>query len=527
MTPTYFRFTFSFLFPLLLLLACSGGGNGNGSNSSDGLPPSIPTGSASGAAVDGLIRDGTVTAYSFSGGIKGASLGQTATNANTGAYRLSLQVESQPILLEVTGGYYIEEASGVRVSLQTGQYMNALVNYNTGATITVAITPWTHVASGLAQYQIANGVDINTAITNANNRITQLLGVNILNVIPADVTDVTAASATLSPELQYGFMSAAISQWTYKHAPAGQGHAINAYTSISFIQKMFADVLAEGLLDGNGAAPLSFHTTPLSPTIYRHDLAVDMLAFAADQARNMVGITREQLLPAARAYAASTDDIFGSAAPISIDTPTVNIVSPTANMWVKGTITITGSVHDDAGLTTDVFAVDDTPFASLTTNLTAPSTLLNTTTLNDGSHTLSLTATNVVGMSAVATASFRVDNTGPGPLGTTTISRGPPYSGIAYYCNLSGFASDNGVGLDTADVYLWSAASSSGQTYPATISTNSWFVSIPAELQSPVTATIYLHDSLGNTTAVPFGSFYFVTGSARNGWRHCTTSSWQ
>ena len=92
------------LFSLAFLTACGGGGGG-GSTGPTGS--TIPVGSVSGTAFDGLILNGTVSVYDFSTGAKGALLGQATTDGN-GLYALSLQVESRPVLVEITGGYYVE-----------------------------------------------------------------------------------------------------------------------------------------------------------------------------------------------------------------------------------------------------------------------------------------------------------------------------------------------------------------------------------------------------------------------------------
>ena len=106
---------FSFAF-----LAACGGGAGNESSGSSPTGSTIPVGVVSGTSFDGLIIGGTVSVYDFTTGAKGALLGQTTSDGN-GLYSLSLQVESRPVLVEITGGYYVEEAgvpgSSTQVSL--------------------------------------------------------------------------------------------------------------------------------------------------------------------------------------------------------------------------------------------------------------------------------------------------------------------------------------------------------------------------------------------------------------------------
>jgi hypothetical protein len=115
-------------------------------------PVVIPTGSVSGKAFDGLISNGTVSIYDFTTGAKGNVLG-TATTDNAGLYSISLQITSRPVLIEITGGYYTEEATGTNVQLSAKQPVNkltALINYTQGTPIQTAVTTYSHMAAGLA-----------------------------------------------------------------------------------------------------------------------------------------------------------------------------------------------------------------------------------------------------------------------------------------------------------------------------------------------------------------------------------------
>ena len=277
------------LISLVFLTACGGGGGSGGGSGSTGS--TIPVGSVSGISFDGLIINGTVSVYDFTTGAKGALLGQTTSDGTSGLYSLSLQVESRPVLLEITGGYYVEEA-GPSVQHRSRsvqmQKLTALANYTTGTPLKVAVTTYTHLAAGLAAFEISKGTAVSTAINDANNRASSLAGVNILTTTPKEITDVSNASATLTPELKYGFLAGAISMWTYNNAPSAAVAHLPPYTSIDFAQLLYQDISADGLLDGIGldstgaAAPLSFGTTPLGVDVYRLGLGVAMVQMARD-----------------------------------------------------------------------------------------------------------------------------------------------------------------------------------------------------------------------------------------------------
>jgi hypothetical protein len=73
------------------------------------MPPPVPFGSVSGTTFDALVVGGTVSVYDFTMGAKGNLLGQATSDAK-GIYSVPVQAETRPILVEMTGGYYIEEA---------------------------------------------------------------------------------------------------------------------------------------------------------------------------------------------------------------------------------------------------------------------------------------------------------------------------------------------------------------------------------------------------------------------------------
>ncbi|MGD8940242.1 MAG: hypothetical protein PVJ72_12735, partial [Gammaproteobacteria bacterium] len=141
------------------------------------LPPERPVGYVSGYAIDSAISNATVSIYSFANGKRGERLGVGLTNA-VGAFSVTLQAESQLVMVEVTGGSYVEEASGVEVSLADGQKLRSLVQYENGQLVNTNVTPLTHMATALAEYKIANGAGAAQAANEAFDVIDQFFQVN-------------------------------------------------------------------------------------------------------------------------------------------------------------------------------------------------------------------------------------------------------------------------------------------------------------------------------------------------------------
>lgn len=438
------------LISLVFLTACGGGG-GNSS-----APPPVPFGSVSGTAFDGLILNGTVSIYDFSTGAKGALLGQATTDSSSGLYSLSLQIESRPILIEITGGYYVEEAgvsgASTQVSLGSNHQLTALANYTTGTALKVAATTYTHLAAGLAAYNISKGTAVADAINSANTRASSLAGINIITTTPRQITDVGNASATLTPELKYGFLAGAISMWTLNNTPNTAIARTQPYTSIDFAQLLYQDISADGLLDGIGldstgaAAPLSFGTTPMGVGVYRIGIGVGLVQMAGN-ANNKTGIDGAKILPFAQAYIANTDAMFNGVAPIAFVPAAVVISSPATGAWVRKSINVASTASSPFGIKTVELLVDGGSVAT-SANLAAQSFPIVTTAYAAGAHTIDVRATDLGGFVTTASIQLNIDNIAP----TATGSYYYYGSGASFSRNNNGAASDSHSGAVSATI---------------------------------------------------------------------------
>jgi len=180
------------------LAACSSG-------SSSGGGVTYTPGSVGGVAALGLVNGGTVTAYKIVSGEKGASLG-TATTDEDGNYSINIGSYSGAVLLEITGGTYIDEATGNEVEF-IGT-LRAAVSAASGD-VSVAVTPLTELAVRKAE----PGSDGLTPekIEAANEMISQILGADIIEIQPVDACDPDSADAD-DDQVEYGLLLAAIAQ---------------------------------------------------------------------------------------------------------------------------------------------------------------------------------------------------------------------------------------------------------------------------------------------------------------------------
>ena len=103
---------------LALSLAACGGGGGGGSGGGTTPPPPV-TGTVSGTAVKGPVSGGTMTAYALSNGAMGAKIASATTGAD-GSFSLSMGSYAGPVMLQMTGGTYTDEATGANMPMMAG-----------------------------------------------------------------------------------------------------------------------------------------------------------------------------------------------------------------------------------------------------------------------------------------------------------------------------------------------------------------------------------------------------------------------
>ena len=179
-----------------IVAACGGGGGGGGSSSGT-------TTTISGSAIKGPVDGATVTVKNAA---TGAVLGTTTTSA-TGAYTLDVPFRGD-VVVEVTGGNYDDEATGVSTALSAP--MRVVLNAN-GGSVTGVVTPLTTLAYtyafGTTGTPTATG--FNTVATNLATQL-QIPGVNIATTVPVvtgTVNDYGRLLAGISKYLQLNSVS--------------------------------------------------------------------------------------------------------------------------------------------------------------------------------------------------------------------------------------------------------------------------------------------------------------------------------
>lgn len=412
------------------------------------VPPQRPAGAITGAAVDGVILDGDVGVYSFDAGTRGARLGGGKTDSD-GRYGIDIVAPSGPVLIEVTGGTYIEEASGKNVTLQDGQVLRSVAMYESGQPLQVTISPLTHVAAALAEYRVARGTTVATAVNDAIADVSAAFGVNVRDVLPNVITDARNVTTQMSDGHFYGFVLAGLSDWTRVASERNNVEAHTTYTSMAFAQTMYQDIRADGALDGRGVdrngnpISLAVGSVPLDADIYRVSLAQHMMAMAASD-QNRTGLDGDALRDRALRLAQDDSGVFGGEPSGFGDGtgPVVTGVDPEGQFY-SGVFTFRVRVE---GVVTRVdFDIDGAALGQAA-DPSQPEIRIDSRGYADGEHTIGVTASDGLGNDTRGEFLIRIDNTRPFVNVTS-----PLVTSEAEY-QMTGAAQDNGAGIASITV---------------------------------------------------------------------------
>lgn len=195
------------LVPVIILLlvvglAACGGGGGDEVGQKEEEPASTMV--IEGMASKGPIDAGNVSVCQLEeDGTKGKLLGSAVTTPD-GSYSVDIGSSSGSILVEVTGGKYVDEATGTTVSLGSQTLRAVLPSAREGSSITV--TPLTELAVLLAGSLTKENID------SANTKISSVIGFDITGTKPRDVCSAENCSDAAQAEIDYGLVLASISQ---------------------------------------------------------------------------------------------------------------------------------------------------------------------------------------------------------------------------------------------------------------------------------------------------------------------------
>jgi len=262
-----------------LLFGCGGGG-GNGTT------PATSGGIISGTAVKGPVDGGTVTAYAVTNGTMGAQLASGTTDSQ-GNFQISIGAYSGPVMLQMSGGAYVDEATGVTMTMPPGDVMTAVIPpVTSNETVNnIQITPLTSMAQAMAN-NMADGMT-GTNIAAANTSVGTYFMVNdILHTEPMNPL-VSGSSGTATQDMKnYGMAIAAMSQ---------SSKDMGMTFSSGMVMAMMSDA-SDGVMNGMmGSTPITMGgmmagSSMMTTTAGTSGLATEMATFITSS-MNKSGVT--------------------------------------------------------------------------------------------------------------------------------------------------------------------------------------------------------------------------------------------
>lgn len=223
----------------ILLTACGGGGGGL--TLSD--VGSGGTGFISGNVTAGPVSGANVVAYAVMAGQMGAQIGNVTTD-NSGNFNMNVGAYAGSVMLQVNGGSYTDEATGLVMPLAAGDVMTAMMpaiaagSNNAG----IQITPLTAMAQAMARHMSGGMTDTN--IVAANLAIGNQFSVSdVLHIKPMNPL-VSGSGASASQDAQnYGMTLAAMSKYA---------QTLGLSSSSSIVTAMMNDA-SDGVFDGKAS----------------------------------------------------------------------------------------------------------------------------------------------------------------------------------------------------------------------------------------------------------------------------------
>ncbi len=248
------------------------------------------TGTISGSAAKGPVNGGTVTAYGVNAnGSRGAQIGTATTDAQ-GNFSMTVGNYSGAVMLQLSGGNYMDEATGQSMNMYQNTVMTALIPTMTaGGTIgNIEITPVTSMAQTWAQDMTGGMTQAN--IASANSAMGQFFNIgDILTTHPMDPLVQGSGAGATQDQRNYGMTLAAMSQEAYELAmPYSSG----------IVTSMMGDA-SDGTMDGMmGGSQISMGGMGgmmggimMQSTAGTSDLANAMTTFINNTMYNKSGLT--------------------------------------------------------------------------------------------------------------------------------------------------------------------------------------------------------------------------------------------
>ncbi len=269
---------------LALLAGCGGGGESITSNQP-------VNGTISGTAVKGPVSNAMVTCFSINAdGTKGNMIGTGQTDGQ-GNYSIPMGDYSGPVLCQMTGGNYMDEATGLNMPMQQNDIITCVIpSMSAGSTVSgIQMTPMTSMAQSMAQNMSGGMTPANVAAT--NTAVGNYFMVNdILHTRPMDPLSQGSGSGTDQNMRNYGMTMAAMSQYAKNIGMPFSSGMVTAMMNDASDGHMNGMMGNSGVMMGGGM----MGGTMMSPNAGTSGLADAMMKFIQSP-MNKSGVTVQEM----------------------------------------------------------------------------------------------------------------------------------------------------------------------------------------------------------------------------------------
>ena len=196
--------------------------------------------SVSGTGFNGQMTQATVTAYAINNGTSGARIASVTTDGQ-GNFTMPLGTYSGAVMLQLSGGNYIDAATGTAMIMGAGDLMSAVMPAVASGTAVsgVWLTAMTSMAQTRASGMAGGMTDAN--IVAANMAVGNYFSMgDVLKTRPINPTVAGSATNVSQDARNYGMVLAAMSQYA---------KSLNMTVSSAMITAMMSDA-ADGVMDG-------------------------------------------------------------------------------------------------------------------------------------------------------------------------------------------------------------------------------------------------------------------------------------
>lgn len=230
----------------MLFASCGKLSSSTDDTSSSSSNPTANTTIITGNVSKGSVNTATVNFYAMrSDGTKGDLLDSATTDAD-GAFEVSWTVDSNSVLAETSGGFYINEVTSEFDTLDPSDKMTAVIPALPEGYAQVAITPLTHMAAARAFVLVSEGIPLATAIDASNIGVAQQYDLtSIIETLPASANIQDQVNVATRDQREYGLVLAGIAQ---------EADDLDV-RAIDLTQGLAID-MEDGILDGLGDNPI-------------------------------------------------------------------------------------------------------------------------------------------------------------------------------------------------------------------------------------------------------------------------------